>query len=167
MNNYMYDKWLETKDKPENKESLVLVRCGDFFESYCEDAQKLSNILGLSISFRQPEKNKSMHRMAGFPYHALKEYVDRLNKAGVTVVVVDDNEKVVKPERKEYFMLNYDIDCRATNLVVLLYKRNPDTTPTRYIRVYFVVTGNVLYVYHAETDELIFCATNFVLQVCD
>jgi antirestriction protein ArdC len=63
--------------KQKHPDALLLFRCGDFYETYKEDAVKASNILGITLtkhSKRMDEEGKPL-KMAGFPYHALDTYL--------------------------------------------------------------------------------------------
>ena len=56
--------------KAENPSCLILFRCGDFYETYGDDAEKASRILGITLTRRNNGASKG-DAMAGFPYHAL------------------------------------------------------------------------------------------------
>lgn len=80
--------------KQKHPDALLLFRCGDFYETYKEDAVKASNILGITLtkhSKRMDEEGKSL-KMAGFPYHALDTYLPKLIRAGERVAICDQLE---------------------------------------------------------------------------
>ena len=80
--------------KQKHPDALLLFRCGDFYETYKEDAVKASNILGITLtkhSKRMDEEGKPL-KMAGFPYHALDTYLPKLIKAGERVAICDQLE---------------------------------------------------------------------------
>lgn len=80
--------------KQKHPDALLLFRCGDFYETYKEDAVKASNILGITLtkhSKRMDEEGKPL-KMAGFPYHALDTYLPKLIRAGVRVAICDQLE---------------------------------------------------------------------------
>lgn len=85
--------------KKKHSDALILFRVGDFYESYCEDAQKASEVLGVTLT-----KNKKEDIfMAGFPTHALDTYLPKLIRAGVRVAICDniDNAQNTKEVAKE------------------------------------------------------------------
>ena len=67
--------------KAKYPEALLLFRCGDFYETYCEDAIIASRILGITLTHRNNGYNKG-DEMAGFPHHALDTYLPKLIRAG-------------------------------------------------------------------------------------
>lgn len=80
--------------KQKHPDALLLFRCGDFYETYKEDAVKASNILGIMLtkhSKRMDEEGKPL-KMAGFPYHALDTYLPKLIRAGERVAICDQLE---------------------------------------------------------------------------
>lgn len=79
----IYRKYCELKKK--NPGFLVLFRCGDFYETYEDDAQLVSDCIGITLT----KVHKTGLRMAGFPYHALDTYLPRLIRAGFRVSIAD------------------------------------------------------------------------------
>lgn len=80
--------------KQKHPDALLLFRCGDFYETYKEDAVKASNILGITLtkhSKRMDEEGMPL-KMAGFPYHALDTYLPKLIRAGERVAICDQLE---------------------------------------------------------------------------
>ena len=80
--------------KQKHPDALLLFHCGDFYETYKEDAVKASNILGITLtkhSKRMDEEGKPL-KMAGFPYHALDTYLPKLIRAGERVAICDQLE---------------------------------------------------------------------------
>lgn len=80
--------------KQKHPDALLLFRCGDFYETYKEDAVKASNILGITLtkhSKRMDEEGKPL-KMAGFLYHALDTYLPKLIRAGERVAICDQLE---------------------------------------------------------------------------
>lgn len=80
--------------KKKHPDALLLFRCGDFYETYLDDAEKAATILGITLtrSSRQKEENGGGLRMAGFPYHALDTYLPKLIMAGIRVAICDQIE---------------------------------------------------------------------------
>ena len=72
-------------------EAVLLFRCGDFYETYCEDAVIAAQILGITLTHRNNGYNKG-DEMAGFPHHALDTYLPKLIRAGKRVAICDQLE---------------------------------------------------------------------------
>ena len=79
------------KVKAEHPEALLLFRCGDFYETYGDDALTASKVLGIVLTKRSNAAPDSVP-MAGFPYHSLDVYLPRLVRAGHKVAVCDQLE---------------------------------------------------------------------------
>jgi len=77
--------------KAKYPEALLLFRCGDFYETYCDDAVIASQILGITLTHRNNGYNKG-DEMAGFPHHALDTYLPKLIRAGRRVAICDQLE---------------------------------------------------------------------------
>ena len=110
--------------KAKYPEALLLFRCGDFYETYCEDAVIASRILGITLTHRNNGYNKG-DEMAGFPHHALDTYLPKLIRAGKRVAICDQLEdpkltkKLVKRGITELVT-----PCVAMQDTVLNYKEN-------------------------------------------
>ena len=79
--------------KSKHPDALLLFRCGDFYETYGEDAVTTSKVLGITLTRRNNGKNGAADlEMAGFPYHALDTYLPRLVRAGFRVAICDQLE---------------------------------------------------------------------------
>ena len=77
--------------KAKHPDAVLLFRCGDFYETYCDDAVTASQILGITLTKRNNGYNKG-DEMAGFPYHALDTYLPKLIRAGKRVAICDQLE---------------------------------------------------------------------------
>ena len=77
--------------KAKHPDAVLLFRCGDFYETYCEDAVVASRILGITLTKRNNGYNKG-DEMAGFPHHALDTYLPKLIRAGKRVAICDQLE---------------------------------------------------------------------------
>jgi len=77
--------------KAKHPEALLLFRCGDFYETYCDDAIEASRILGITLTKRNNGASKG-DAMAGFPHHALDTYLPKLIRAGKRVAICDQLE---------------------------------------------------------------------------
>ena len=78
--------------KAKHPDALLLFRCGDFYETYCDDAVTASRILGITLTRRNNGSSKGDTEMAGFPHHALDTYLPRLIRAGRRVAICDQLE---------------------------------------------------------------------------
>ena len=78
--------------KAKYPEALLLFRCGDFYETYCEDAITASRILGITLTHRNNGAGAKGDEMAGFPHHALDTYLPKLIRAGKRVAICDQLE---------------------------------------------------------------------------
>ena len=77
--------------KAKHPEALLLFRCGDFYETYGEDAAIAAGILGITLTRRNNSVENSVE-MAGFPHHALDTYLPKLIRAGKRVAICDQLE---------------------------------------------------------------------------
>ncbi len=77
--------------KAKHPDAVLLFRCGDFYETYCEDAVTAAGILGITLTHRNNGYNKG-DEMAGFPHHALDTYLPKLIRAGKRVAICDQLE---------------------------------------------------------------------------
>ena len=78
--------WRDIKAK--HPDAILLFRCGDFYETYCEDAKQAADTLGITLTRRSSDKVQ----MAGFPFHALDTYLPKLIRAGIRVAICDQLE---------------------------------------------------------------------------
>jgi DNA mismatch repair protein MutS len=77
--------------KAKHPDALMLFRCGDFYETYSDDAVEASRILGITLT-RRNNGNSVGTEMAGFPHHALDTYLPKLIRAGKRVAICDQLE---------------------------------------------------------------------------
>ena len=77
--------------KAKHPDAVMLFRCGDFYETYSEDAIVASEILGITLTKRANGQAKHVE-MAGFPFHALDTYLPKLVRAGKRVAICDQLE---------------------------------------------------------------------------
>ncbi len=80
----MLKQYFELKKK--NPDAIILYRVGDFYETFCEDAEEAHAILGITLTSRAGSP------LAGFPYHALDTYLPRLVRAGKRVAICEQLE---------------------------------------------------------------------------
>lgn len=86
--------------KRQHPDALLLFRCGDFYETYGDDAIEGSRILGITLTKRNNGGNSGETAMAGFPHHALDTYLPKLIRAGKRVAICDQLEDP-KKKREE------------------------------------------------------------------
>ena len=85
----MMKQFLDLKAK--HPDAVMLIRCGDFYETYSTDAIVAAEILGITLTKRANGKGKTIE-MAGFPHHALDTYLPKLIRAGKRVAICDQLE---------------------------------------------------------------------------
>jgi len=85
----MMARYLEVK--AQNPDALLLFRMGDFYELFYEDAQTAAKILGLTLTSRDKGSPNPV-AMAGFPYHALNGYLQKLVRAGFRAAICEQVE---------------------------------------------------------------------------
>ncbi|MBR6884781.1 MAG: DNA mismatch repair protein MutS [Prevotella sp.] len=78
--------------KAKHPDALLLFRCGDFYETYCDDAVIAAGILGITLTHRNNGAGAKGDEMAGFPHHALDTYLPKLIRAGKRVAICDQLE---------------------------------------------------------------------------
>lgn len=75
------------EQKAKNPNAILLFRCGDFYETYFEDAAAAAEVLGITLT------KKGDMPLAGFPHHALETYLPKLVRAGKRVAICDQLEE--------------------------------------------------------------------------
>jgi DNA mismatch repair protein MutS len=85
----MLRQFFEVKQKHPDK--LILFRMGDFYETFFDDAHTTSRILNITLTTRN-KNDENPVPLAGFPYHALNNYLDKLIKAGLKVAICEQTE---------------------------------------------------------------------------
>ncbi len=80
--------------KANHPNALLLFRTGDFYETYNEDAEEASKILGITLTKSSTRKDKDGKPLvlAGFPHHALDTYLPKLIRAGKRVAICEQLE---------------------------------------------------------------------------
>jgi len=77
--------------KSQYPDAILLFRVGDFYETFGEDAKITSRVLGIVLTKRANGSAAEVD-LAGFPYHALDNYLPKLIKAGYRVAICDQLE---------------------------------------------------------------------------
>ncbi|MFH1546983.1 MAG: DNA mismatch repair protein MutS [bacterium] len=76
--------------KQQYKDKILLFRMGDFYETFGEDAKTASKVLNITLTSR--DKNDDPTPLAGFPHHAIDQYLPKLINAGYKVAIADQVE---------------------------------------------------------------------------
>ena len=129
--------------KAKHPDALLLFRVGDFYETYLQDAQKASSILGITLTRSNSQKSpdgKALE-MAGFPHHALDSYLPKLIRAGQRVAICDqlpdpkltrnktqrkDNPAEQQPSTQAETMSQQSTDQKASQQVTVPPSPQPD-----------------------------------------
>ena len=117
--------------KHQHPDALLLFRCGDFYETYCDDAVDAARILGITLTRRNTGASQG-DAMAGFPHHALDSYIPKLIRAGRRVAICDQLEdpkltkKLVKRGITELVtpgvaMNDNVLDCKQNNFLCAIH----------------------------------------------
>jgi DNA mismatch repair protein MutS len=77
--------------KARNPDTLLLYRMGDFYEFFNEDARIANKILGITLTARY-QGGAEDTLLAGFPYHALDRYANKLVRAGHKIAICEQIE---------------------------------------------------------------------------
>ena len=120
--------------KADYKEILLLYRMGDFYETFYEDAKTLARVLGIALTKRAHGKSADVP-LAGFPYHALDNYLPKLLNNGLRVAICEQVEDpklakgIVKREVVEIASpgatLNEKLlDGKSNNFLMAIYTKN-------------------------------------------
>ena len=82
--------------KEKHSDALILFRVGDFYESYFEDAKKVSEVLGVTLT----ENEKDDIFITSFPTQSLDTYLPKLIRAGLRVAICDDISEPIKLKKR-------------------------------------------------------------------
>ena len=83
--------------KAKHPDAVILFRVGDFYESYLEDAKKVADATGTTLTNRSGEDG---YYLTGFPHHALDIYLPKIIRAGLRVAICDDISEPVKLKKR-------------------------------------------------------------------
>ncbi len=72
-------------------DSLLLLRMGDFYELFFDDAKIASRVLDIALTTREKGKENPIP-MCGVPYHSVDSYIEKLLKAGYKVAIAEQLE---------------------------------------------------------------------------
>ncbi len=79
------------KFKEEHVDKILLFRMGDFYETFFDDAKVTAKVLGITLTARNKSDDDPVP-LAGFPYHALDNYLEKLIQAGHKVAICEQVE---------------------------------------------------------------------------
>lgn len=79
--------------KKENPDCLVLFRIGDFYQLFFDDAKIAAKTLGITLTSRDKASDNPIP-MAGFPYHALENYLHKLVRSGYRIAIVEPKDQM-------------------------------------------------------------------------
>lgn len=77
--------------KAKYPDAMLLFRVGDFYETFGADAAKCAKVLNITLT-KRGNGSESDTYLAGFPHHALDNYLPKLVQAGLRVAVCDQLE---------------------------------------------------------------------------
>ena len=131
--------FLEIKKK--YKDSILLFRMGDFYETFLNDAIITSKILGIVLTKRSNGKASNVD-LAGFPYHSLDNYLPKLVKAGHRVAIC---EQVEDPKKVKGIVKREVVEVVTPG--TLLSDRTLNHKSNRYIGSLQIIKNNVGYAF--------------------
>ena len=147
--------------KAKHPDAIMLFRCGDFYETYAQDAIEASEILGITLTKRNNGKEGDVTAMAGFPHHALDTYLPKLVRAGRRVAICDQLEdpkltkKLVKRGITELVtpgvaMTDTVLNYRENNFLCAVHFAKEDQVGVSFLDIstgeWLVAEGNAEYV---------------------
>ena len=94
--------------KEAHKDAIVFFRMGDFYEMFFEDAVTASQVLDITLTTRDKNKENSVP-LCGVPYHSASPYISKLVDNGYKVAIC---EQVEDPEKGKGIL-----DRRVTRIV--------------------------------------------------
>lgn len=143
------------KIKEEYKDFVILFRLGDFYETFNDDAITVSKVLGITLTSRGKDANKTP--LAGIPYHALANYMPKLVESGLKVVIAEQMEepvpgklverKVTKVITPGTVMDENSLDSSRNNYIACIYKN----TESEYLLAYCDLTTGLFEVFQTDS----------------
>lgn len=82
--------------KAKHPDAVILFRAGDFYESFFDDAKKVSEVLGVTLT----ENEKDDIFITSFPTQSLDTYLPKLIRAGLRVAICDDISEPIKLKKR-------------------------------------------------------------------
>lgn len=146
------------KIKSEYEDFIILFRLGDFYETFNEDAIQISKVLGITLTSRGKDANKTP--LAGIPYHALANYMPKMVEAGLKVVIAEQMEeavpgklverKVTKVITPGTVMDENSLDSTKNNYIAC-FNRYTSNKTTEYLLAYSDLTTGLLQVFSSKS----------------
>lgn len=146
------------KIKSEYQDFIILFRLGDFYETFNEDAIQISKVLGITLTSRGKDANKTP--LAGIPYHALANYMPKMVEAGLKVVIAEQMEeavpgklverKVTKVITPGTVMDENSLDSTKNNYIAC-FNRYTLNKATEYLLAYSDLTTGLLQVFSSKS----------------
>lgn len=146
------------KIKSEYEDFIILFRLGDFYETFNEDAIQISKVLGITLTSRGKDANKTP--LAGIPYHALANYMPKMVEAGLKVVIAEQMEeavpgklverKVTKVITPGTVMDENSLDSTKNNYIAC-FNRYTSNKTTEYLLAYSDLTTGLLHVFSSKS----------------
>ena len=147
--------------KKDNPDVIILFRMGDFYETFDEDAKIVSKVLNITLTSRDKTTNKTP--MAGFPYHALDTYLEKLIdnnlKVGIceqledpkTVkgIVKRDLVKIITPGT---YISNIQTEKKESNFIMAIY----DLTNSFYAVSFIDFSSGDFYITDVLPQEILY-----------
>ena len=125
----MMQQWHEMRAKLTD-DTLLLFRLGDFYEVFNQDAERGAQSLGITLTYRHGMP------MAGIPYHAADNYIQKLLDQGIKIAICDQVEtpkpgKLVKRELTRIItpgtrLADSQIEAQRNHFLLALHLRKND-----------------------------------------
>lgn len=141
------------KIKNDYQDFIILFRLGDFYETFNDDAIQISKVLGITLTSRGKDANKTP--LAGIPYHALPNYMPKIVDSGLKVVIAEQMEepipgklverKVTKVITPGTIMDENSLDSSKNNYIACIYKLKNE-----YLFAYSDLSTGALYVFNTQ-----------------
>lgn len=150
----MMKHYISVKEK--YKDCILFYRLGDFYEMFFEDAERVSSLLGLTLTGRDCGLEKRAP-MCGVPYHAADEYIARLVEAGEKVAIC---EQLEDPSAKSGDIVARDV-IRVVTAGTITDENHLDAHAPNYLcSAYLGGGGSAIAWADITTGE--FCAAEFL-----
>jgi DNA mismatch repair protein MutS len=140
-------------------DAILLFRLGDFFEAFNQDAEQISEVLGITLTGRG--KGEKRTPMAGIPHHALPTYLPKLVKAGLKVAIADQVEEAVSGklvDRKVTQIITSgtviderSLDYSSNNFIAAVFKDKKE----RFYMSYADITTGTFFVFKTKFESIL------------
>lgn len=121
--------------KAKYPDKIILMRVGDFYEAFDQDAQTIADTLGLTLTKKWNDARQQYDLLAGLPQWALDQYLPRLVRAGHKVTICEELEapkaakvkEIVSPSGQK---TTPDPDSQKNSVILQNNKNNNKTQST-------------------------------------